>query len=196
MLADRLHVGDGLRAKFLDLRSHGFYEIEVEHCVDDSALPLPLLALAEGDASAHGPHDGRSRKLQLGVDIQVLGGIEVLDKVGVGKVQDNLVHGVGEHNIIVSVDGLADLESVSLLLVPLNHGHEWDAEWGEGRGIHLVAHLLQLLQVEVVESPRHQDQLVNEKGHQDQHDGYDVLFHRLNRLLNLQLIKPHLSNIQ
>lgn len=52
-----LNIPDGLVAEFLNFVSDRFDEVKVESSANDLPFALPFLALAEGDAASHGPHN-------------------------------------------------------------------------------------------------------------------------------------------
>lgn len=58
-----LYIFDGFGADLLNLRSHGLDKIKIEHCINDSPFPFPLLPLTKGNSSPHCPYDGSYCKL-------------------------------------------------------------------------------------------------------------------------------------
>ena len=76
-----LYLFDGLRTHLLNLTSHRFYELEIKCGIDNSSLSLPLLSFTKYHPLTHSSYHRHLKGLELLISIEMLFGIEVLDKI-------------------------------------------------------------------------------------------------------------------
>lgn len=76
---------------FLDFRGHGFNEVKIKNCINNSSFSFPLFPLTEGYSTAHSSHNRGCSKLQFWIGIQVLSRVKVFDEIGMRKIQNDLV---------------------------------------------------------------------------------------------------------